>query len=471
MPSSDGRGLHVRRGLCVGVGVVLALAGTTSVGVAQRGPVGCVATFARLLGETGADSATVAARLAQDDRPAPPDRICGRLAVWVNDSLEERWERDMRSARNVLSPRDLQSRTSGDAGGAAGVSQGEAVPTIQPTALASGSLAALGSGGGSDALIAISLNPLGLFSSGTANGNQATRSRTADLTLFAPVGSTDDSSTDRPRYLGVRLRVNALSWRQGSVLDSAEQLFRDRVTRSAAWADSLATLLRTAPLVEACVREVLAGADRREDRVREFCGGAFDAGAAGSVAREFRAYTAAIRDSLDATFLGLDIRYDRGDPTFGAIAGLDGTFLFAGIVGGRSLRSGGPTLPSYGLRGRLGVQHATLGPGAVVTERASAVALDAAVAFDASYPATFRPLRLAAGLEYRRGDAITDAVDAALERDGLRWRIAIDVPLTAANGVTVAYATPLGGDGRPSLTVGFNWQMLLQELAPGAANW
>ena len=43
-------------------------------------------------------------------------------------------------------PRDFQSRATGNAGTAGAPSQGEAVPSVQPLALAGGSLAAVGSG-------------------------------------------------------------------------------------------------------------------------------------------------------------------------------------------------------------------------------------------------------------------------------------------------------------------------------------
>src|SRR5256885_12796025 len=56
-------------------------------------------------------------------------------------------------------PRDLQTRAASQPGSAGAPSQGDAVPSVQPVAAASASIAAVGTGGGDNAITAISLNP------------------------------------------------------------------------------------------------------------------------------------------------------------------------------------------------------------------------------------------------------------------------------------------------------------------------
>lgn len=390
---------------------------------------------------------------------------CRSLAVYAIQTLKERAARSKPPSLDD-EPRDLQSRTSGNAAAAGGAAQNEAVPTVQPTAIAGGTLGAMGSGGGADGIVAISLNPASFFPSGSVRGDAA-RSRVFDVTILAPVGRSDTTSRAAPDYLGVRVRLNFAGIRQRHVLDSAEVLFAKQADATARLAETLLVLLDSAPQADSCVTELLSESGPGDARLLAKCGQAFDVTPVSNVSAAFRRFTAHLRDSIDATYLGLDLRYDRGDPTFGEVAGLDGTFLFAGIAGGRRLVSRGDDQPSFGIRGRLGVQHITLDSGAVVTAVTTGTTVDAALAFEASYPSAFRPLRLMGGLEYRSGARIDSALDDALNRHGMQLRISLDVPLTAANGIAVSYATPLSGGGKPTLNVSFNWQLLLQELAPG----
>jgi hypothetical protein len=87
-------------------------------------------------------------------------------------------------------PRDFQSRATGNAGTAGAPSQGEAVPSVQPLALAGGSLAAVGSEGGTDAIAAFTINPAILFGPQDET-HAAALSRLLDLTVLAPVNDLD----------------------------------------------------------------------------------------------------------------------------------------------------------------------------------------------------------------------------------------------------------------------------------------
>ncbi|MCE9601437.1 MAG: hypothetical protein K8S21_04375 [Gemmatimonadetes bacterium] len=414
--------------------------------------------------QSGAERCKAALIAVSPDTTDVDGKWCETLATYVIGSLDGR-ARGASSALAAPSARDLQSRTAGNSAGAGGAAQGEAVPTVQPTALASGSLAALGSGGGSDAVVAISLNPLSLFPS-RAGASTLERSRLADVTILAPVGGSDTATAASLDYIGLRIRVNLFAGGSARALDSAESLFRSRVVDRAKLSAELAAILRDAPKAGECVALLVGAAAPSAARQRDACGRSFDVQRITDAGAAFRRYTAALRDSVDARYLGLDLRYDRGDPTFGEVPGLDGTFLFAGLAMGKRISPRDADQTSYGVRLRVGVQHIALDSGVVVDSVTSGTAFDAALAFEASYPTAFRPLRLLGGLEYRGGSRIAPTVDDALHRRGLQWRVSLDVPLTEANGIAVAFATPLSGGGKPTLNVSFNWQLLMQELVP-----
>lgn len=377
---------------------------------------------------------------------------CLRLARHVADALSTRFTRRPSQPQPQAAPRDLQSRASGNSGGSTG---SEAVSTVQPTALAAGTLGALGSGGGADGIAAISLNPWTLL-----GGTAPSSARKFDITLLTPTGN----DTDSLRYLGVRMRVNFESAAQSLILDRAEALFRQKVVMSLQLQRELETLFAKTPDPEACTA-ALVDADPGDD-TSDACGDPFDVAAYDVSAAAFRRYTTDIREKLDANYFGLDLRYDRGDPTFGAVPGLDGTFIYAGVALGRRIGQARANGSTVGWRFRLGAQHITVDSGAVIDSLANGVSVDGAFAFEATYPSAFRPIRIIGGLEYRSGGPLPTTVDDALELEGLRWRLSIDIPVTDANGIAIAYATPLTGGGRPTLNVSFNWQMLLQKTVP-----
>lgn len=402
---------------------------------------------------------------AQDDRQAacaaaidslqfrsvtPEGDRCKELAAHVGDALA-RLMRQRPIATPPASPRTLQSRASGNAGGTTG---SEAVATTQPIALAGGTLAAFGGGGGADAIAAISLNPLTLL----GGGDKPSDARKYDITLLAPTGN----DTDSLRYLGVRVRYNVESKDQRRVLDEAERLFREGTRMRLPLLRELERLFAEAPAPAACARQLIDPGEATA--AREACGAPFDVSRYALASRAFEDYTASIRDSLDQHYFGLDLRYDRGDPTFGAVPGLDGTFLYAGVAFGRRTHAREADGATIGWRARIAGQYIVVDSGPATATDANGIAADIAFAFEATYPAAFRPIRLLGGLEYRSGSPLPTTTDDALELDGLRWRLSLDIPVTAANGIAVAYSTPLSGGGRPTLNVSFNWQMLLREI-------
>src|SRR5688572_17799256 len=110
---------------------------------------------------------------------------------------------------SVFSQRQLQQANPAAASMAGSLAQSEATPAVSPTALASGSVAMVGSEAGDDALVALGINPAVLFFINEASEALAKYSRFMDLSLFVPVTETstgaDDDGLD---YFGLRLRMN-----------------------------------------------------------------------------------------------------------------------------------------------------------------------------------------------------------------------------------------------------------------------
>jgi hypothetical protein len=149
-------------------------------------------------------------------------------------------------------PRDFQSRAMGNAGTAGAPSQVEAVPSVQPLALAGGSLAAVGSEGGTDAIAAFTINPVILFGA-RDDAHAAELTRLLDLTVLAPVNDLDRDEDGKIDYWGLRARINVTGPGAGKHLRQAVTAFAQRVQRSAIVAASLDTVLRETPNFEKCV--------------------------------------------------------------------------------------------------------------------------------------------------------------------------------------------------------------------------
>ena len=80
-------------------------------------------------------------------------------------------------------------------------------------------------------------------------------------------------------------------------------------------------------------------------------------------------------------------------------------------------------------------------------------------------------LRMAAGLEFRAGDPPVPDANKAFQTNFLQARLSLEVPITPANSISIAFAGPLTGEQRPTLTINGNWQLLLSGrpgLAPSA---
>lgn len=374
---------------------------------------------------------------------------CASLAGWLVDALAKKMYAPPAGA--------VQSRRAGEAVPAGTTAQTEAVPGVQPTALASASLGVTGSKVGTDALTSVSLNPATLFG-GTDAESIAKWGRFTDITIFFPVtdGGNIGKSLD---YVGARVRMNITGVTDGdAVLEDAKRAFNVVLRTETNLALDLTDALKSAPDVELCARSALES--EPGDRL-EGCGGNVTIALSPSGYKELRERLAAVREKADARYLGLDLRVESGDPTLGAVPGADVNALQAGVALGRRILQRDVYSPSLGLRSRLGVRYTDpRAPGAEV-----AWALDGGLAFDASRMLpTEQYVKVSGGFEFRYSN--TNATQqAALQTDFASFRGSLSVPLVGGASLSIGFATPVVGDSETSLTFNVDWGLLLPGLS------
>jgi hypothetical protein len=361
---------------------------------------------------------------------------------------------------DVFSQRDLQNRTSQQAELSGTPAQGHAIPGVQPAGVAAGTIAALGTDAGQDAIAALSVNPAVLFLAEAASEQLARLSRFADVTVFVPVsGLTEEGeppSTDRGklRYFGARARLNFTGLSAGSaVWNEADRLLRERITTAARSASSLHSLLRAATDVKACTDALLDA--RTSAAVTTACGAPFGFTPDMSQARQLRDELSKVRRAADARYLGADVRVDFGDPTMGAVENARGQFLFAGIAAGRRFAARG--VAGSGVRGRLGLRHAKLD----IDDEAE-LAAEGGIGFELSRLVGEDELSISGALEFRYSNAPANLKEQ-FQSDFTMLRGSIILPITSGNSLSINVGAPIAGEVSPIFSVNFNWGLLLSD--------
>lgn len=359
---------------------------------------------------------------------------------------------------SLLTPRMLQPLT-GEANISGVPGQSDAVPSAQPTALASANLSAVGTDNGTKTLAAISLNPATLF--GKDDGTDAAKwSRVADLTLLVPTGEDGGPSTDLS-YFGVRARLNITGLSAGDrLLEEVSKAFESVVVLEADFEDELERAFKALPdsaSIADCVDAVLQSS--YGDSPEECLGNVTLS--LGDVAYDALQRSIMLaRQKADARYLGLDLRYDNGDPTLAGDPAKEVTALQASLAFGRQSVGLNPMGTTFGLTGRIGARYSQL-----QSSSDSVVwSLDGALGFEANrLMADQQQVRLSAGLEFRYANK-SAAVAEEHQTDNLVIRGAIAIPLVGGTSVTVAFTTPVQGEVSPALSVNFNWGLLMSNL-------
>lgn len=359
------------------------------------------------------------------------------------------------TARAFIPPRAVQSSAAGIAAAAGTPAQVSAAPTIQPTPLVSTNLAAAAQDSGVAVITSVSINPAMLVSSTQDPVEIARLSRLLDLTFFFPVDGLDQDDDGALDYGGVRLRLNLTGPAQAKEVGAAlTAIVRDELRM----ANVVTEVLRGATDPDACATR-LSDEDATQEAIATACGVGVDRAFDTAPYTALRAAAARAREQADARYLGLDLRYDAGDPSLGTIRNASATALQAGLGFGRRFD---PSIDGAdtGLRARLGVRYVELRDTALTDWQ-----IDGGIAFEMTRLMQAQRLDLSAGFEFRYSGKEDDA--QILRTRYAEFRAGLFVPLAGAAGIAVSVSAPLTGDVSPVLSVSGNWQQLLAGLPGG----
>lgn len=365
------------------------------------------------------------------------------------------------SALETLPERDFQSRATSQPATAGAVGQGDAAATVQPLAIAGGSVAAVGSEGGNNAVTALTLNPAIFWRPSRSQIERANDARISDLTILLPLSRLDADGDGDVDYFGARLRLNLLGRLE---LEELNQQVGNLAQYTTDVIDALAAQFRETARLRECVDAY--GSDAAAERIIQACGQVSAVAFEPANLDRFRGAISQVRAQADARYLGVDARFDRGDPSLGATPGMAGSALFLGLAYGSRTDPELNPAAGFGYHLRAGIINVVRDDATLPDSVRAKASLDAALALDYTYPSTFQPLKASLGLEFRRGDAPAIAAKE-LRTDYLTYRLSLDIPITAGNTIAVSFAKPVMGEGKPTLSLNANWQLLASSLMAG----
>lgn len=357
----------------------------------------------------------------------------------------------------VFGPRDLQARHPQQAALAGTPAQGHAIPSVQPAGVAAGTIAAVGTDAGNDAIAALGLNPAILFIGDEVSRRLAQYSRFADLTVFVPVSQSKSeeagttTGAQKLRYFGARLRLNLVGVTSGSeVWDGAVSLIRNWISRAGRNQERVRNVLTTAPNLEQCADALIAN---DAAATLSACGQAVTLEVDMAEAEQLRGELTRVRQAADARYFGADVRFDTGDPTMGAVENASGNFMFAGLSYGR--RIAGNAAASYGTRLRLGARHAKLD-----NVGQAEFAVEGGAGFELARRLENQEVNASTALEFRYGNAEANLTDR-FQTNFIMARGSLLLPITSGNSLSINFGVPISGGVSPTLSVNFNWGLLM----------
>lgn len=229
-------------------------------------------------------------------------------------------------------------RTANNKGGSG--AQVDPVESIQPITLAGGALTLSGSRSGSKGIGTISVNPLAI-----AMPTDVQAARFADLSVSAPFDLAGSSANKDP-YVSARLRVNITGPFSAAELQKHVDAW---LSAAGVYADDLEQVLINAKDVKACALFVA---------VNHRAGiGACAQNLESSGVKQLRedAFAAMVlaRRAADRHYLGVDLRFDTGDPTGPGIGHDLGDHVLGGAAAGTRIPAG--NLWDWELRARAGL--------------------------------------------------------------------------------------------------------------------
>lgn len=365
-------------------------------------------------------------------------------------------EPDDANPAELLGRRAFQDRHPQHASLSGTPGQTDAIPSVRPAAVASGSIAVVGTDAGDDALAALGLNPAMLFVADAVTEELARLSRFMDLSVLVPVTRQEGDTGTREglEYFGIRIRMNFHGLSAGSQLwERADALMRTWIQARAADQIRIEEILADAPSLEGCARVLLAD---DAQGARRHCGRTLELTVPDAEVRALRDQFERIRRAADSRYFGADIRLDFGDPTLGAVEDAAMTALFGGIAYGRryDFPTGGGRA---GFRARLGVRHASLR-----NPETTQLAGEGGFGFELARAFEEQEVSAAAAVEGRWGRD-TGGLARPFQTNFAVARASLIIPVTRANSISMAVSVPIVGAVSSFLTVNFNWGLLLPE--------
>jgi hypothetical protein len=315
-------------------------------------------------------------------------------------------------------------------------------------------VSAVGADSGARSIVTVTINPAVFFVSPGDAEAMATASRIADLSMLLPVDDLDRDHDGRVDYIGMRMRLNLTGPGSGKRVQEAGRAFLRAVQGEADLVNDVLAALQRARDVDACAASLLSGRSSPATVTRR-CDGEVDLEADPQAYEEMRARMAEAREEADSRYLGLEIRADLGDPTLSGLVPAKTRSLTAGLGAGRRLLSGSGSGASAGFRARAGLRYVSLpDPGP------ASFAFDGGLGFELERPLDGQaPVSASAGLEFRYGGESTE--ETKLQTNYTVFRFALNVPVAGGAGVSVGVSAPIDGEISPTLTVNFNWSLLL----------
>jgi hypothetical protein len=220
--------------------------------------------------------------------------------------------------------------------------QVEPVESIQPITLAGGALSLAGTRTGTQGVATITVNPLAL-----AGPTGAVPGRLFDLSVIAPF-NLDSGAQDHIRFVGARARVNATAGFSAQALDDALTAYGHAAGQ---YDNDLEGVLRRSPNLRLCAESIQTTGHVTADA----CGETVEDEHLRKLTQDSYAAIARAQREADRYYLGLDLRFDRGDPTGGDVVGDDGTRLAGAVAAGVRLNS--QQRWNFELRARAGVDY------------------------------------------------------------------------------------------------------------------
>jgi hypothetical protein len=373
-----------------------------------------------------------------------------------------------------------------------------ASPSVKPVSQAGVETAVSGTQGGMRFLASIAVNPAGLVTTSASTVDQSTQkagtlaSRVADLSLVVPINPSSNNvagGLGAFDFVGVRLRANAMPFIKNSLYDNAkkevEAAFAAALKAESDSSKEVRQLIssfdpshcaetvldpkpatdcgKVAPSsfdrimrdTEACVEAIATTVPSNIENACHASLASFDASV--SAETKLKNSLRQMRDAYDADYVGVDARYDFGDPTFSGKAQARGHHFLVGLAAGhRWVTDIGERDWFFGLKVRVGYQMTSLN-----NDMDKTSSFDFAAGVETGVIAGVKTFRLNAGVEGR----YSKNAAANADTNFADIKIGVDIPLSDGTKLGAVVSIPAAGSHGTILSLSGNWNSLLGGLA------